>query len=171
MASHTTNGVSLNGNGITKCERPKVGVGVLISSPNHPGCILIGKRKGSIMGAGKYALPGGHLEFGESWEECTRRETMEETSLLLGDVSFAYVQNTVVNDLNYHYVTIFTRSEVDISHKAEPENPEPEKCEGWEWIKWNELPSDNNLFWSLLVAKQQGLNPFQSVQKNVLKIP
>jgi 8-oxo-dGTP diphosphatase len=43
-------------------SRPRVGVGCLIRCPElHPGCILIGERAGS-HGAGKWALPGGHME-------------------------------------------------------------------------------------------------------------
>ena len=57
-------------------ERPKVGVGVIIVKE---GKILLGKRK-NAHGEGTWCPPGGHLELGESYEECAKRETFEETN-------------------------------------------------------------------------------------------
>ena len=66
-------------------------------------------RKGS-HGAGEYALPGGHLEVGESWEQCALREVLEETGLRLQRARFVFVTNNLV-DSGAHYVTIFMRAD------------------------------------------------------------
>ncbi|MBU2220688.1 NUDIX domain-containing protein, partial [Patescibacteria group bacterium] len=82
-------------------ERPKVGIGVLII---RDGKILLGKRIAS-HGADTYQIPGGHLEFGETFEETAKREAYEEVGLtdlkVIGLVS-------VVNDRVYdkHFVSI-----------------------------------------------------------------
>lgn len=116
---------------------PKVGVGVMVVKGSH---VLIGKRRSSI-GEGTFALPGGHLDFGESWEECAAREVKEETGLSIHNLKFAYVTNTVMRDeiRPSHYVTIFMRGEL-VDPNAVPENMEPEKCDGWEWVEWPNMP-------------------------------
>src|SRR3989344_8808484 len=53
---------------------PKVGIGIFLIKDGH---ILLGRRKGS-HGEGEYALPGGHFELGESFEDCVLRELAEE---------------------------------------------------------------------------------------------
>ena len=117
----------------------RVGVGVLIESPLHRGAVLFGQRKGS-HGAGTFALPGGHLELGETWEACARRETKEETNLDLSNVRFAGVTNSVCmgGDPSKHYVTIFMQAEVAVA-SASLTNLEPHKCEQWEWVPWTEI--------------------------------
>ena len=68
----------------------RVGVGCLITSPNYPRSILLGQRKGS-HGVGKFAVPGGHLELSESWQQCATREVAEETNLTIDNVKFFHV--------------------------------------------------------------------------------
>lgn len=87
---------------------PKVGVGLFVMFKD--GTVLIGKRKGSI-GSGTYALPGGHLEFGESFEDCAAREAKEETDLDVdpSKVKFLTATNGIAmaHKEGKHYITVF----------------------------------------------------------------
>jgi 8-oxo-dGTP diphosphatase len=114
---------------------PKVGIGVFVF--DGAGKFVIGKRKGSLGAGtciqypispytcneqanisywnqslpfvikGTWGLPGGHLEFGESFETCAARETLEETGLRIQDVRFLNATNSIMKAENKHYITIF----------------------------------------------------------------
>ena len=116
-------------------SRPRIGVGVFVFNSNNE--FLIGRRKGS-SGVGTYALPGGHLEFGEAFEECAARETMEEAGVQIRDPRFLTATNSVFSgkDRGSHYVTIFVVCRLQQEDVAQVEVKEPEKCEAWEWVTW-----------------------------------
>ena len=67
-----------------KAPAVRVGLGVLCERVDAGGLrrVLVGQRKGSA-GAGQWALPGGHLEFGETWVSArrTRDATTREPPL------------------------------------------------------------------------------------------
>lgn len=56
---------------------------------------------------GTWGLPGGHLDFGEFFETCAARETLEETGLKIQDVRFLTATNSILKAENKHYITIF----------------------------------------------------------------
>lgn len=116
-----------------KKNRPSVGIGVVVFKN---GKILLGKRK-NAHGEGAWSFPGGHLEFNESWEDCARRETLEETGITIKNIRFGTATNDIFQKEKKHYVTIFLLSDYD---SGEVKIMEPEKCERWEWFEWNKLP-------------------------------
>ncbi len=120
-------------------ERPKVGVGVLI---HKDGKFLFGKRKSKSHGSGTWHPPGGHLEPGESPEECARREVMEEAGIEISNPRVFGVTNDVFPE-GRHYATIWVFAEWA---SGEPRVMEPEKCEFWEWKTWEEIKSLDPLF-------------------------
>jgi len=114
---------------------PKIGVGVLVF---REGKLLLGRRKGS-HGAGFWSAPGGHLEFGETPEQCAIRETLEETGLSLDVVQPGPWVNDIFTAEQKHYVTLFCIAESKAG-QGEPINTEPEKCEGGGWYDCEQLP-------------------------------
>jgi 8-oxo-dGTP diphosphatase len=111
----------------------RVGIGVMILKE---GRVLLGYRTAS-HGKNTWIMPGGHLEFGESFRDCAIRETKEETGL---DVEPERVFS-VSNDISYgkHYVTIGIMAKYV---SGEPKVMEPDKYREWKWFSLEELPSD-----------------------------
>ncbi|HRY59932.1 MAG TPA: NUDIX domain-containing protein [Patescibacteria group bacterium] len=111
----------------------KVGIGVMIVKD---GKVLLGKRKGS-HGDGEYAFPGGHFEYGESFENSILREVAEECGIKIKNLRFQMVSN-FKNYMPKHYVHIGFLADWE---SGDPQLLEPEKCEGWIWYDIDDLPS------------------------------
>ncbi len=132
-------------------DRPGVGVGVYI---RKGGKILLGLRKGGT-GAGMWCPPGGKLGMYEEWEDCARRETLEEVGIEIEGARLMTVTNDPSRDVGTHYITLH--------FSAEPKSGtarlmEPDKFEKWEWFEWGKLPEP--LFWPIRNFVKTGYNPF-----------
>lgn len=112
---------------------PKVGIGVMIMKDKK---ILLCFRIGS-HGENRYAWPGGHMEYMESFEETAKREVKEETGMEIDNVRFLRLYNLKEYSPK-HYVDIGLIADWV---SGEPKVMEPNKCEGWDWYDMDELPS------------------------------
>jgi 8-oxo-dGTP diphosphatase len=117
----------------TEPSRPKVGVAVFIY---RNGQFIAIQRSGS-HGEGTWSLPGGHLEFGESWEQCAKREAIEEIGSEITNVQFLAATNDLFEAEGKHYVTIWMTADWQAN---EPESKEPDKVIGLQWIDFAHLP-------------------------------
>lgn len=116
-------------------ERPKVGVGVIIV--NDEGKVLIGKRTGSH--APYYSIPGGHLELGETFEQAAIKEVKEETNLSIENPKVICITNNLKTFAleGQHYISIILLAK---EYSGKLTNLEPNKCEGYQWVKLTKLP-------------------------------
>ena len=110
-------------------KRPLVGVAVMVIKDNR---VLLGKRK-NAHGDGTWALPGGHLEFNESIEDCAAREVFEETGIRIKNLRHGPYTNDIFDKEGKHYVTLFVVADFD---SGKPVVKEPQKCEIWQWQPW-----------------------------------
>lgn len=113
-------------------EITKIAVGVMIFKDNK---ILFIRRQGS-HGAGEYALPGGKMEYGESFDECIRREIMEETGILIKNISFINVFNSMFYAPK-HFIILGFKADWE---SGEARIMEPNKCDYIGWHDINDLP-------------------------------
>jgi len=122
-------------------SEPRVGIGILILKDKKT---LLGLRKHS-HGANTYQSPGGHLEYMESFEQCAKREVMEECGIEIENIRFLCVANVREFDPK-HYVHIGLTADWK---SGEVELREPEKNGPWGWYSIDNLPKPMNFFTSL----------------------
>ena len=87
-------------------ERPIVGIGAVIV---HAGRVVLIRRRFEPL-AGRWSLPGGALELGETLEAAVVREMLEETGLDVDVGPVIEVFDRIVLDearrVRYHYVLV-----------------------------------------------------------------
>jgi len=130
-----------------KQDNVRVGIGVFVIKD---GKFLMQLRHGS-HDANTWCPPGGHLDFGESFEDTARREVKEETGLDITNVRFGAVTNDIFTTENKHYVTVWMLSDwkSGVEHITEPN-----KCLKQKWCSFESLPSPLFLPWNQLLKSE-----------------
>jgi 8-oxo-dGTP diphosphatase len=123
-------------------EKKKVGIGFGIMILKD-GKVLLGKRhddpqKASSLlnGAGKWTMPGGKLNFRETFEEGAKREAMEETGITLKKMTIICVNQDIIETAHFITIGIFS-NEFD----GEARVMEPDEITEWKWFDIQNLPS------------------------------
>ena len=114
-------------------QRPQVGVGVLITKDDQ---VLLMKHR-NAQGDGTWSTVGGHLEYGESPQECAVRETREEIGVIITDVTFLAITNEVFEASQLHVVTIW------MAGRYVSGTPTPlatHEMSALDWFSWDTLP-------------------------------
>ena len=118
-----------------------IGVGVMILKENK---VLLGRRNddpgkadSELHGEGTWTMPGGKMDFGETFEETGVREVMEEIGVKVDQdkLKFISVSNDRVPDA--HFATIgFLYQEFEGDVKV----MEPDEITEWRWFDLDNLP-------------------------------
>ena len=129
--------------------RPLVGVGVVFVREDR---VFLARRQGA-HGEETWASAGGHLEWGETLEECARREALEELGVTVGNLQFLCFSNIIAYDR--HYVDVEFLGDIG---DQEPQLAEPEAFSESGWFPLDNLPEP------LFVAARYALESYLSGQ-------
>lgn len=110
----------------------RAGVAVLVANGES---LLMLKRYGK-HGSGTWSIPGGWMEYGESFFDTAAREVKEETSVDVEPVRVRHVTNDIFEDHGLHAVTIFVEARYA---SGEPTITEPDKCLSVCWMPLRQL--------------------------------
>ncbi len=123
-------------------KKKKMGIGFGVMMLNKEDKLLLGKRNedpekadSELKGEGTWTMPGGKLEFQESFEQGAEREVMEETGIKLNKVDVICVNNDVGETA--HFVTIGLFSD---DFEGLPQVLEPDEITEWKWFSLDNLP-------------------------------
>lgn len=133
-----------------------VGVGALIY--NDEGKMLITQRGPKAKNErGFWEIPGGSVEFGETFEEAIVREIQEELAITIKVKDLLSVCSHLIPEENQHWVSPTYICEIV---EGDPVIQEPEKCSSWGWFTLEEaqqLPLSRVTQHDIAVLRQKQL--------------
>ncbi len=110
-----------------------VGVSVLVRRGDE----LLLEKRAHVHGSGTWGPPSGHIDFREKPEQTARRETEEETGVVIARPVFLGVTNDVFEAEQKQYITLWFDAVYE-SGEAELKAPEEEAEIGW--FRRDDLP-------------------------------
>lgn len=115
-------------------DRPRVGVGAVVIKERK--VLLV--RRGIPPSEGLWAIPGGHVELGETLQETAEREILEETGIVIsaGEPihTFDLIERDESERIRFHYIV------VDVA--ADYVSGEPDGADDAleaRWLSWEEI--------------------------------
>lgn len=106
---------------------------------NNKGEIFLSKRSQNTKNErGCWETPGGSVEFGETLEQATKREIMEEYSAEIEIIEQWPASDHLIPDEKQHWVA--TTFLAKFKPGQEPKIMEPDKCDEIGWFNLNKLP-------------------------------
>jgi len=150
-------------------KQARVGVSIILISKDLQ--VLVGKRKGS-HGEGMWSVPGGHLEYMETYKDACDRELLEEVGVKFDNYEKVGFSEDVFGEKQY--TTLYFAVKGIDTKKVKIRNMEPHKCEEWKWIHIEQLQDKlfcdtynqiHTLFEKMTVIDQSKKNSFDTYKE------
>lgn len=151
-----------NKNTNSKAGKDFIGVGVGALIFNDEGHLLLTLRgKKAKNERGKWEIPGGSVEFGETIEEAIKREITEELDIEIEVTEMLQLCNHIILDEQQHWVSPTYICKII---KGEPKLLEPEKCDR---IGWFSLEDAEKLPLSIVTKQDIAILKKREHQENI----
>lgn len=113
-----------------------IGVGVGAAIFNSDGKLFITKRGDKAKNErGKWEIPGGSVEFGETFEQAIKREMREEVGVEIEVIELLGICDHIIPNENQHWVSPTYICKIK---KGIPQILEPSKCAEIGWFSIEE---------------------------------
>lgn len=113
-----------------------IGVGVGAAIFDRKGHLFLGLRGKNVRNErGKWQIPGGSVEFGETLEQALKREILEEHRIIIDIVELLGICDHIIPAENQHWVS---PTYACIIKNGTPVIAEPEMCEAIQWFTLDE---------------------------------
>lgn len=117
---------------MTHPKQPRVRVAVVL--PQGDRLLMVRHRKGDNR---YWLLPGGGLDYGETFEQCAAREVREETGLEIEAKRVLYISEAICPEGTRHIVNVFMLGEIK---GGALQVGDEEILDGAEFVSFEDLP-------------------------------